>query len=70
MIHDKYQLVCEYGIIESKPRIEELEFYSGLLEFVIEKVTEMISIRAAAALAGNRTKAIKDIEVRQTMQML
>ncbi|CAF0949887.1 unnamed protein product [Brachionus calyciflorus] len=63
MIHDKYQLVCEYGIIESHLRIEELELYSGLLEFEVDKVTEMISIRAAAALAGNRTKAIKEIEV-------
>jgi hypothetical protein len=63
VVANKYVLTSEYGIIENKYGAQELEFYNGLLDLDLDSIKNKISLRAAAAKAGNRNKTIKEIEV-------
>ena len=63
-VHDKYQITTEWGILADKLRAEHLEPYNGLLDLdKINKITNTISIREAAAAAAGRSKKIGDIEI-------
>ena len=63
VVSNKYVLTSEYGIIENKYGAQELEYYNGILEIDLDKVNNLLSLRAAAAKAGNRSKQMNEIEV-------
>ena len=65
LIHDKYRIVCKYGILNDLYGANDLEKYEGLIDFEFKKINNKVSLTTAAIAASNgrRTKALNEIEV-------
>ena len=61
--YDKYQLACQWGILEDLYGAQHLEMYHGLIEFDISKITDKISLRTVCIKIADRNKPIKEIEI-------
>jgi len=46
--YDKYQLACQWGILEDLYGAQHLEMYHGLIEFDSKIIENPISLRSAA----------------------
>ena len=63
-VHDKYEITTEWGILADKLRADHLEPYAGLIEYEVDQIKNIISIREAAIAAAGRSKKITDIEIK------
>ena len=61
--HDKYQLACQWGILEDLYGAHHLAIYHGLIEFD-KTIENPISLRSAAIAASNgkRDKPMNEVE--------
>ncbi len=64
--YDKYQLACQWGILEDLYGAQHLELYHGLIEFDSKIIENPISLRSAAIAASNgkRDKPMNEVEVK------
>jgi hypothetical protein len=51
--YNKYQLTCQWGILEDLYGSADLEMFNGLLEFDYSQITNKIGLRSAALAASN-----------------
>ncbi len=61
--YNKYQLTCQWGILEDLYGSADLEMFNGLIEFDYRQITNKISLRSAAKAAsnGNRDKTLSEV---------
>jgi FtsZ-interacting cell division protein YlmF len=53
LIHDKYRIVYEYGILNDLYGANDLEKYEGLIDFDFKKINNKVSLTTAAIAASN-----------------
>ena len=62
--HEHYEIITQYGVLNDCLLASELEDYNGLINFDPKAITNKISLREAARLAGNREKDLRLIELK------
>ena len=63
--YNKYQLTCQWGILEDLYGSADLEMFNGLMEFDYSHITNKISYRSAVLAASNCKRDETLIEIQK-----